>query len=275
MKSFFKGLRSITILGALVIGLMYAIMQTGQFDYAGPRSTVHAIYGEAEAKSSQGSGVMIAPRLMLTVAHGMTNGPVFVGALRAPAKVLRVDKEKDLALLLVAMDCPCARVAAVEPEIDERLLAIGYPMNTVLGVQVLTEGRYQGVKAESPSAAITTPLAPGNSGGGVFAWDGMRWSLVGIAEGVTVTLLRSRFLPYEQSMLSHLGSAVSFDAMKAFLNGRSSLELWSLKPENIENIPPFTKPGDDEAETWNQLAKDLAELQRLIKEWVREIEALR
>jgi S1-C subfamily serine protease len=264
MKSFLKGLRNVIIFIVLLIGLMYAVAQSGRYDYTAPRSTVHAIYGDAEVKSSQGSGVMIAPRLMLTVTHGMLDQPVFVGDLRVPAKVLRTDKEKDLALLLVAMDCPCARIALAAPEIDDRVLAIGYPMNSITRMQVLSEGRYQGVRPDSLVAAISAPLASGNSGGGVFAWDGVRWALIGIASGVTVV----RLPPYgDMSMLPHLGSAVSTAAVRTFLNvGPSLLELNNLTPEKIVNTTPAATVEDGESASWAGLARDLAEIQRLIEE---------
>jgi hypothetical protein len=232
MNSLFKALRNIIFLAALVIGLMYIIAQTGRYDYAGVRATVHPIYGSADKaqKWSSGSGVMIAPRLMLTVAHGVTDQPVFVGPLRAPAKVLRVDKDKDLVLLLVAMDCPCATVAAVAPEIDERVIAIGYPMNLLVQTQVLTEGKYQGDKPDSTDMVVTAPLAQGNSGGGVFVWGGMQWALAGIVNGITAVTVS----PFDSSMLPHLAYASSTSTLHGFLNGRSPIELKALKPEMIQ-----------------------------------------
>jgi hypothetical protein len=75
------------------------------------------------------------------------------------------------------------------------VLAVGFPMNHQIGVQIATHGEWQGVrditytedgkKVHSAQFGIANaPIGPGNSGGGLFEWDGLRWRLVGITVGV-------------------------------------------------------------------------------------------
>lgn len=182
-----------------------------------PSSTVHevAIYnGENELGSA--SGVMIAPMQMLTAAHvveELQDGMVlYVGEGKAPAKVLRVDKGKDLALLQVAVGCPCVSVSDDEAYVDEDVVVIGFPMSNLVGVQVITRGQASGVN-ESGSLVFTAPIAPGNSGGGVFVrrWTG--WRLAGIAKGVMAVPMG-----YSASLLPHLAVAVPVKSMQEFLN---------------------------------------------------------
>lgn len=237
MKSFLRFLRS-SFLALLLLGSLFAIISgLGRFDYSAPRATVRAIYDSEDASVyAKGSGVMIAPRLMLTAAHTVMDGrPRFVGDIRAPVRVLRIDKEKDLALLLVALDCPCARIGVSAPAIDEKVVAVGYPMNFLTKVQVLTEGQYQGHVPGSVTTTFTAPVGPGNSGGGLFSWDGVRWSLVGIVEGVTAApLMASNSMFPSYSYVPHLAFAVPNEVVRQFLNGRSPVELGSLKPETVK-----------------------------------------
>jgi S1-C subfamily serine protease len=140
-------------------------------DFSYPRSTVYAINGPDGA----GSGVMIGENLMITAFHvtGEEGRDMLVNG--KPIKVLRFDRSADLALLEVQVSCPCIPLNLDVPRQDERVIAVGFP----LGVgQVVSEGRYQDIYNDKLLSNIL--IAFGNSGGGLFTWNGYHWVLSGI-----------------------------------------------------------------------------------------------
>lgn len=228
-----------SVFGTVVAMVIAAVAFSGysqKWDYSQPRATVHKVFTKSGGSAS---GVMIAPMLMLTAAHVAEQPGLYVGQQRATVRVLRSDKKKDLALLLVAVGCPCATITTRPPEIDERLITVGYPMNNLVGAQVLTEGRYQGVGRDG-FMSITPPVGPGNSGGGVFVFDGIRWSLAGITDGVVVGMIHGQV----PSFLPHLASASSTQSMHEFLTRRSAEEVrdkFSIPIPGIEQKNPTPK----------------------------------
>lgn len=259
MKSVLSAARILALIVVSTLTLAYGLFQTGRLSYDAPRSTVHRIFDASmgDDSNSGGSGVMIAPRLMLTAAHVAKDRALLVGDARVPAKLLRIDEEKDLALLLVALDCPCAQLASAGPTVDTRMVAIGYPMSGAVEAQILTEGLFQGTTGAY--SVLTAPIAPGNSGGGVFSWGGVTWVLNGIA----VSMAGGQMGPFAVVMFPHLGKYASTESVLGFLSVRSTVELKALKPEKIENIPPKSPSLD---ESMDDLFKDLEELQALIEE---------
>jgi hypothetical protein len=132
--------------------------------------------------SGQCSGVMIEPHKMLTAAHCEQSGMVVAGK---PAAVLKLDRSRDLMLLLVDVKGPYIGVASRGPDMDQKVYVVGFPVYEDLGVQYLTEGRYQGlvtVNDLKPGAfmALSAPAFYGNSGGGAFVVQDGRYVLVGI-----------------------------------------------------------------------------------------------
>lgn len=193
-----------------------------------PRASVHKIVVEVDDKpAGNGSGVMIAPMLMLTAAHVAKAGPVLtVDGERAPVRVLRVDPVKDLALLMVAVGCPCADLATGPIKVDRAVTTVGFPYNHILGTQVLTEGRVQGTNSEG-GTIITSPVARGNSGGGVFIKEHGRYKLVGIVVGVVQANVFG-------GAVAHLASAASLEQINEFLANRAPAELDSVQPGTVE-----------------------------------------
>lgn len=176
-----------------------------------PQLVVHAIY-KGDSATAGGSGVMIAPNIMLTAAHvaraaeGLT-----AGDQRAPLKFLSINEDTDLALALVAIQCPCASLRLRNPEPGTPVTVVGFPMNPYVGLQITTEGKWQGVrrvkledtdKLSESFAMMTAPVAPGNSGGGVFILEDGQWRLVGI----TVALIAVP-MGYSASLIPHLAIA--------------------------------------------------------------------
>lgn len=196
---------------AIAIGAILLPLGGCATRYEDPRATVHII----EVGEGNASGVMVAPFLMLTAAHvvgDMQN--LTVGPKKLPAKLLYKDDANDIALLHVAMDCPCASIAA-PPEADVPVLVIGYPIHQHVGVQVVTEGKTQGVNGNR--LAMTAPAAGGNSGGGVFVYQFGEWKLAGIL--VEITGWCSGFACFP---MPHLSRAVSTDVMTKFLEAAKS-----------------------------------------------------
>jgi len=160
-------------------------LESRSFDL--PRQTVH--YIEIGEKIGTCSGVAVSENLVLTAAHctsALDNDKTTkIKVSGKEAKVIRKDRENDLALLEVGVGCPCSPLAASSPELDDRLIAVGWPLGKA---EVVTEGRYQGLaEFYDRSVSFTTvPMSFGNSGGGLFKynWFTGRWELVGITVGI-------------------------------------------------------------------------------------------
>jgi V8-like Glu-specific endopeptidase len=176
-------------------------------DFSGARDTTRQIFAP-KSEASMCSGVMVAPTRMLTAAH-CTDGKMFVNG--KPARLLKKDEDDDVAILEVDAGCPCAPIAESAPVLDEPVIVVGYPLNHTIRVQVLTEGRAQG--QEGRRLRTTAPIAPGNSGGGVFVQHAGRWELVGIAVS-TVTLCDNNNVCQRHPDVSF---AATIDAIKRIL----------------------------------------------------------
>lgn len=192
-----------------------------------PRAYVHRIGVIQEDKViGNGSGVMIAPLLMLTAAHVANAGPALaIDGVLAPVRVLRVDPKKDLALLMVAVNCPCVSLASHPVHVDQPVTAVGFPYYHILGTQILTEGRVQGTSSTGETI-ITTPVARGNSGGGVFVRERGSYRLAGIVVGVVRDGMGGS--------INHLASAMSLEQINTFLETRSPTEMEAVQPQSFE-----------------------------------------
>ena len=145
---------------------------------------VVAKFTSETAPGMNSSAVVVAPEIALTAGHcadipspqlELENG------LLLPAESVYALKDRDLAVMIVpGLECPCAFIDYDHPALkDEIAYAVGYPFNLI---QILTTGYIQGRDIEDSSEYLlsTTPLAPGNSGGGLFVVrDGYAY-LVGI-----------------------------------------------------------------------------------------------
>ena len=160
-------------------------LESRSFDL--PRQTVH--YIEIGEKIGTCSGVAVSENLVLTAAHCVAildnDKTIKIKVSGKVAKLLRQDRANDIALLQVDIGCPCASLAAESPELDDKLIAVGWPLGKA---EVVTEGRYQGLAGfyDRYITFSTTPIVFGHSGGGLFKynWAMGRWELVGITVGV-------------------------------------------------------------------------------------------
>jgi len=133
------------------------------------------------------SMVVIAPGLALTAAHcqdlQLTKGFVKMedGQTYEVAGLVPDPTGRDLAVMHIPeISCPCAEMALYPARMDEAAVVVGYP----LGIgQIITTGfiqsRYTSADGEDFLFA-TTPVAPGNSGGGLFVVRQGKAYLVGI-----------------------------------------------------------------------------------------------
>lgn len=148
--------------------------------FTNPRAQVVLL----EAENGSCSGVVVAPQVVLSAKHcEVLINPQINGV---PAFAGRKSPTTDLMLFQGAVDCPCAPLAEIGPELDEAVLVVGFPFWHNVGVQFATEGRYQGTTppgVDSPYVgdyAISAHASPGNSGGGVYVRRGREWQLIGI-----------------------------------------------------------------------------------------------
>lgn len=130
-----------------------------------------------------GSGVLIAPDLIVTNAHVVEDGKTFeVGPARDKAVTLAVDAQHDLALLR------CATAGAPLPLrigsplfLGEDIMAAGFPLIDVLGADLkVTTGNVSGLTGGGGDIArfqFSAPIGSGSSGGAIIDEFG---NLVGI-----------------------------------------------------------------------------------------------
>jgi S1-C subfamily serine protease len=204
------GLCSLVVLGKLMP------VPVPHGPYAVPRAAVHQLFDKGR-EASGCSGVMIAPKTMLTAAHCIQSGkPWGAGVARAAVKVIAQDRDRDIALLEVGLPCPCVPVAAKDAAVDEAVVVVGYPLNDLVQTQIATEGRAQGRVEDKylkgPRLRLSAPVAQGNSGGGVFVQRSGEWALVGITTNVTLSSMGFSTAP-----ISHLSSAATLDSIEAIL----------------------------------------------------------
>lgn len=161
------------------------------------------------------SGVMIAPEVMLTAGHcveGDKDTSFEVGNKRAT--VIRSEFDEaghDLALLHVDAGCPCALLSDSGAVRDEDAIAIGFPLPQSVYVEMVTRGHIEGVHKDRIISDV--PVAPGNSGGGLFVQRHDRWALVGIV--VEVVTMPGFF----GGSLTTISRSVSLKAVECFIDG--------------------------------------------------------
>lgn len=166
-----------------------------------------------DAPTSSGSGVVLNDRCILTAAHVTADDDVFKlttadGTDRIVTKNVTnyyEDAKDDIAVLCAADNLKIAPVTIAQkmPVRYARVFTIGYPLNFH---KVLTEGRYQ------LDSLVTAPVAPGNSGGGVFDANG---TYIGFADAHAIYRSNKTVLGYP-----HLMVIVEIDLIRKFLEDR-------------------------------------------------------
>lgn len=170
-----------------------------------------------------GSTVVISTTLALTAYH-IVEEPSTVEIIierhnkKIPATVIRVDKEKDLALLEGQFECPCVPISRQPMELDDEVVAVGYPLYSRYRLQLLSRGYVQDLDVYG-HVATTTTTAPGGSGGGLFAYQRGRYYLVGIVAAIGTAPIHSQLFEMYQEY-NWLTFSVSLSEIEEFLQMR-------------------------------------------------------
>lgn len=180
--------RRIVVLALVLLTSLVFLFQGCQQQQVSPFAHARAEVHRLSDGRGSGSGIVIAPGVVLTAGHvavhpglaidGQPVGGLPVGNTKA------VDQDHDLGLLVYPANiagCPCAALADHEAEVDERVIVVGYPYG--ISSPIVTEGRSQGVISLPDGEVrliVTAPVAPGNSGGGVYVFRDGAWQLVGV-----------------------------------------------------------------------------------------------
>lgn len=164
------------------LALAASSMTPGEVFELASRSVVvvHGVNQEGRP-ATQGSGVVIAPGVVVTNCHVLgltTSARVLHGGRARPAVLRHADAKRDLCSLSVeGLSAPPAQLGGVFPvQVGDRVYAIGTPRGFEL---TLSEGLVSGLRPTAGGAVlqITAPVSPGSSGGGLFDTSG---KLVGV-----------------------------------------------------------------------------------------------
>ncbi len=173
---------SVVLSIASFLALVHLVPQATQ-DITQLRQATYMI----QSFEGQCSAVLIADHVMLTAAH--CDMEVLSTSDGTPLKKVKIDHERDLMLLYTDKVCPCVPVdRALEARPGTKLTVVGFPYGSYTNVMVVTEGVLQGylsgVEAAREGLAgfmlTTSPVAPGNSGGGVFMRKDGQWYVASI-----------------------------------------------------------------------------------------------
>lgn len=140
---------------------------------------------------AQGSGVSVAPCIVVTNHHVIENGRDF-GIMHegsgSDARVIASDEFHDLAILRhdpIPGLMPVAFRDAAETYLSEELLAAGYPLAQVLGDDLkISSGNISGLKGTASDVSrlqFTAPIASGSSGGAIVDVSGRLIGIVAAA----------------------------------------------------------------------------------------------
>lgn len=150
------------------------------FASASPSVVVVLALDRVGTVTSQGSGVVVGPGLVVTNRHvvdGAASVRLLQGGKSRSARVIELHGSHDLATLRTSMKVPAVTSrSAARLAVGERVFAIGAPQGLELSI---SEGIVSQLRPEAGAFRIqtTAPISRGSSGGGLFDERG---ALVGI-----------------------------------------------------------------------------------------------
>lgn len=180
---------------------------------------------EEEVLESQGSGFFIAPDLVVTNSHVLTdesNIAFYLNGTKIQADVLVNDKTNDIAILKspVKSDVYFQLKDINEINVADSIFVLGFPMANVLGNGVkITNGiinSLTGLGDDSTYLQISAQIQPGNSGGPVVTND---FKVVGVA---TSKLSDSFMVATTNQIAQNVNYAIKTDIIKLLSNGLST-----------------------------------------------------
>lgn len=136
-----------------------------------------------------GSGVVLAPGYVITAAHVVPeDGKILLWFPKdsppVQMRVVKIDRELDLALLYGDINCPCAEILTDGLSVDDDVIGVGFPMFTTYGLQIVSPGLVQAIGGNV--IATTNTSAPGASGGGIFIKTPTGFKLVGLIDAIAI-----------------------------------------------------------------------------------------
>lgn len=146
-----------------------------------PSIALIQVFSPTGAQVAIGSGVMIAPEVLITNCHVTRSGVQYkarIGKQLLAATVIMADEEYDLCRLSVpGANAPVVALGSTDNlRIGQKVFAIGAPLGLDL---TISDGIVSALRPLSTGKVIqtTAPISPGSSGGGLFDAYG---KLVGI-----------------------------------------------------------------------------------------------
>lgn len=144
---------------------------------------------ETADHTGNGTGVLIAPEILLTARHvadAVDSVPLYVNGQQV--SVISKSEDSDLALLRVPGLTGSYANIGDGVDVGDGVKAVGYPMHYILKSIFQTEGKVSALVDDTVYS--TAPILPGNSGGGLWHhnWLGV-WELDGITVSVPVVPL--------------------------------------------------------------------------------------
>jgi hypothetical protein len=185
---------------------------------------------------SSGSGVVIGPHEVLTANH-VADSCRAINVFGKDAYVAAHDETNDLAVVHTKDQwATWALFSNLPVHAGDTAIAMGYPLAGVLAdaanVTVGNVSALAGLLNDSRFLQITTPVQPGNSGGGLFDSNG---GIIGIVQG---RLDVAKFLKYFGDIPQNVNFAIKAEQARAFLD--SNGVKYQAAP-NLGRILPATE----------------------------------
>lgn len=220
-----------------------------------------AAWGETLSKPNYGTAFFVSNEgHLVTSWHVIKNRElVYVGPLPskkwAKARVLRVDPEKDLALLSTSRlrAQPLAIAAWSDVPIGLEVYAVGYPRPFMMGLsKKITQGIMNGDRNQSGDTGLfqfSAEIQQGNSGGPVLAPDGL---VVGVAQRKLDAL---KIAEHSRDLPQNVNYAVKSSTLLEFLR-ESGIDARARQPDLNINPRPYQVYRQVEGAVFAVLAGD-------------------
>ena len=177
-------------------------------------NTLDAIVRVANTSTGggDGSGVVIAPNVVLTAAHVLedsTVGMVYIGSHYKEATILGRDPFSDLALLMVGTEnLEPIQISDRGLAINESVWAVGFPLALD---QTTTTGEF--FRYRNGGLLTSADINAGSSGGGLLHCEHGQFKLAGMIRSYLARVKHGQAIA-----IPHRSISVPADAIEAFMN---------------------------------------------------------